>query len=94
MRKPGQTRRVIEISRLATSAECVCGRQTRSTFATATNTFRVCAGGWDRQTRKKPAVPCRSLKLLAGSAASLVSLSDAGERSGPRMCGNAIPALT
>jgi hypothetical protein len=49
---------------------------------------------WDRQTRQKPAVPCRVIEILAGKC----GFADQPERrydgSNPRGSGNAIPVLT
>jgi pimeloyl-ACP methyl ester carboxylesterase len=50
--------------------------------------------GWDRQTRQKPAVPCRIIEIVAGKC----GFADQPERrydgSDPHTRGNAIPVLT
>jgi hypothetical protein len=50
--------------------------------------------GWDRQTRQKPAVPCRVIEIVAGKC----GFADQPERrydgSDPPARGNAISVLT
>jgi hypothetical protein len=50
--------------------------------------------GWDRQTRKKPAVPCRVIEIMAGKCGFAGQLERQKDRSDPLVRGNAIPVLT
>jgi hypothetical protein len=50
--------------------------------------------GWDRQTRKKPAVPCPSLKLLAWKCGFADRLERPDDPSAAGQTSNKIPVLT
>jgi hypothetical protein len=49
---------------------------------------------WDRQTRQKPAVPCRVIEIVAGKCGFADQLERRYDGSDPRGSGNAIPVLT
>ena len=49
---------------------------------------------WDRQTREKPAVPCRFIEIAAGKCGFAGQLERRLDGSDPRTRGNAIPVLT
>jgi len=50
--------------------------------------------GWDRQTRQKPAVPCRVIEILAGKCGFADQPERRWDGSDPRARGNAISVLT
>lgn len=50
--------------------------------------------GWDRQTRKKPAVPCRVIEMVARKCGFAGQPERRLDRSDPGARGNAISVLT
>jgi hypothetical protein len=50
--------------------------------------------GWDRQTRKKPAVPCRVIEIAAGKCGFAGQPERQQDGSDPTTHGNAISVLT
>ena len=50
--------------------------------------------GWDRQTRQKPAVPCRVIEIMAGKCGFADQVERRFDGSDPLGRGNANPNLT